>query len=317
MSASSMQYDVASLGITVGDVRVRPVDRMPERGQMVPADEMGLHLGGLAAATAATIGRLGGRVCMLGAVGTDVIGEFALDELRRAGVDVDGVKRVATAMTSVTVVVISSDGERSFIHHPGANDEFTERDVDFDRIASSRVFHYGGPFLMKQYDGAPAARVLERARAAGAVTSMDTAWDGSGRWMSVVEPLLSHVDIIFSSIEEARQITGKTDPADIADAYLSYGVGTAVIKLGADGCYLEDNAGVELRVPAHDVTVVDTTGAGDAFVGGYLYGLTRGWNTEETVRFANAVGGLTCARLGGAASIESAEQVREFMQKGR
>jgi len=314
VNASAEKYDVASLGITVGDIRARPVDRMPERGRTVLAEDMELHLGGLAAVTGATVARLGGRVCMLGAVGQDVIGDFALAELRSAGVDTGGVKRVSTAMTSVTMVLISSDGERSFIHYRGANNEFTESDVDFDLIASSRVFHHGGPFLMKKYDGVPAARMLERAQSAGCVTSVDTAWDSSGRWMELLGPSLKHVDFFFSSIDEAREIIGKHDPADMADVCIECGVKTAVIKMGPDGCYLKDRSGTELRMPAHNVPVVDTTGAGDAFVGGFLYGFTRGWDTEETLRFANAVGGLTCMRLGGAAAIGSVELVHAFMQ---
>jgi sugar/nucleoside kinase (ribokinase family) len=308
-------YDVASLGMIVADIRARPVDRFPERGGVVAVDSMDLRLGGLAAVTATTLSRLGGRACMLGAVGDDAFGEFAMNEFESVGVETGGVRRFTTCATSTTMALVSSDGERSFIHCQGANGVFSDNDVDFGRIESSKMLHFGGTFLMASLDGPPVAAILARALTAGVITSVDTAWDSDGRWMKVVEPLLPCTDILFSSIDEARHITGKSEHSDIADVYLAGGAGLVVIKMGSDGCYLKGVDGVEYMVYAHPVTVIDTTGAGDAFVGGFLYALTRNWDRETALRFANAVGALTCSRPGGAASIRSADEVLAFMEK--
>ncbi len=117
----------------------------------------------------------------------------------------------------------------------------------------------------------------------------------------------------MSSIEEARHYTGKDSPEDIADFYLSFGAETAMIKLGADGIFLK-NAETAHMIPAHDVDVVDTTGAGDAACGAFLYGYLAGWDLLRCGRLANAVGALTVQTMGGAESIESLEETLSFME---
>ena len=311
------EFDVASLGIIVADVLARPVDAMPERGRVVMVEDLAVHLGGLAAATARVLAKLGGKVALIGKIGTDVFGDFVLDVLRGSGVDTAGVKRDAAANTSVTLVVVSSDGERSFFHYTGANGTVREEDVDFDIVRQARILHYGGTFLMEQLDGEPIARVLESARSLGKVTSLDTSWDGTGRWLELIEPSLGYLDIIHASLEEARAIAGVDDPEEIARFLQSYGIKTVVIKMGAEGCYIrgEDEAH---RIEGLDVDVVDTTGAGDAFVAGFLYGLSNDWNLLECGRFANAVGALTVTKMGGSEAVESYEATVAFMKgKGK
>ena len=298
----------------MADVIARPVDTMPEPGKVVLVEDTAVHLGGLAAATSRVLAKLGGKVALIGKVGADGFGDFVLGILRGSGVNTAGVKRDAQAKTSVTLVTVSTDGERSFLHYPGANDTVREDDVDFDIIERACILHFGGPFLMKQLDGEPIARVFERARSLGKVTSMDTAWDGMGRWLGLIEPSLEHLDIIHASLEEARAITGKDDPEEIAQFLESYGIKTVVIKMGADGCYVKGENEVH-RIEGLHVDVVDTTGAGDAFVGGFLYGVSNKWSLLECGRFANAVGALTVTEMGGSEAVESYEATVAFMEE--
>ena len=308
-----MEFDVASLGIIVADVIARPVDTMPEPGKVVLVKDTAVHLGGLAAATSRVIAKLGGNVALIGKVGTDRFGDFVLDILRGSGVNTAGVKRDAETKTSVTLVAVSTDGERSFLHYAGASGTVWEDDVDFDIVRKARILHYGGTFLMEQLDGEPMVRVFERARSLGKVTSLDTAWDGKGRWLKLIEPYLGYLDIIHASLEEARAITGADEPEDIAEFLQSYGIKTVVIKMGADGCYIrgEDEAH---RIEGLEVDVVDTTGAGDAFVGGFLYGVSKDWSLLECGQFANAVGALTVTKMGGSEAVESYEATMAFMK---
>jgi len=223
------------------------------------------------------------------------------------------VKRDEAVCSSATVVLIDSAGERTFMHHVGANAATCEEDMDFDLIGRARVFHWGGPAITPRLDGAPMGRVFERAQALGVTTSMDTCYDGKDVWLPLIEPSLPHLDLVFSSFEEACGYTGRTTPEDIADFYLSYGVKIAVIKLGGEGVYVK-SAAQECRLPAHRVEVVDTTGAGDACCGGFLYGWVQGWDLERCARLANAVGGLTVQRMGGAEAITGLDQVLTFME---
>ncbi|HPU96651.1 MAG TPA: carbohydrate kinase family protein, partial [Candidatus Hydrogenedentes bacterium] len=241
-------------------------------------------------------------------------GNFLLDTMSRSGVDISGVKRTTACNSSATVVLISADGERTFLHHMGTNAETSEEDIDFQVVAQSRVLHWGGPAITPKLDGEPMGRVFRRARELGVITSMDTCYDGRGIWGPLIEPSLPHLDLVFTSLEEARHYTGQYEVEDIADYFLKHGAQAAVVKLGGDGIFAKDAGGKRVKLPAHRVVVVDTTGAGDAACGGFLYGWTHGWTLESCTRLANAVGGLTVQKMGGAEAVASLEQVQAFME---
>ncbi len=309
-----MGYDLVTVGVVCADVMVRPVDTIPPRGTLGLVPMLNMHLGGLAGVTAIVCSRLGGKSAFVGRLGRDSFGDFLLAKLNENNVNTTSVHRVDTCNSSATVVLISEDGERTFLHHMGTNAETSEDDIDFDVVRDAKVLHWGGPAITPKLDGAPMGRAFEKARALGVKTSMDTCYDGKGVWLPLIEPSLPHLDIVFSSYEEACNYTGCREVEAIADFYLSYGVEIAVIKLGAGGIFVKGQGQI-LRLPAHNVPrVVDTTGAGDAACGAFLYGYTHGWDLERCGRLANAVGGLTVQRMGGAEAVESLETTVAFME---
>ncbi len=307
--------DLITVGVVCADVMVRPVEALPRRGALAVVPTLEMHVGGLAGVTAMVFSQLGGDSAFVGRLGKDSFGDYLLSAMQSAGVDTSAVRRDPDCHSSATVVLISEDGERTFLHHLGTNALTCEADLDFCAIAQSKVLHWGGPAITPMLDGAPMGRVFEQARALGVKTSMDTCYDGKGVWLPLIEPSLPHLDIVFSSIEEARCYTGKESPEDIADFYRAYGVETVVVKMGADGLFVK-NAREQHFIPAHHVKVIDTTGAGDASCGGFLYGYLNGWSLERCGRLANAVGGLTVQRMGGAEAIESLEATLAFMESG-
>lgn len=310
-----MPVDVVTVGVVCADVMVRPVEELPPRGTLALTPQLEMHLGGLAAVTAVVMQQLGGTSAFVGRLGNDGFGDFILGALQGAGVNTDGVKRVDDCHSSATVVLISGDGERTFLHHLGTTAQTCEADLDFTVISGARILHWGGPAITPMLDGEPMGRIFKKARELGVKTSMDTCYDGKGVWLSLIEPSLPHLDIVFSSLEEARHYTGKQDPESIADFYRSYGVETVVVKLGAEGLFVK-NADEQHHIPAHRVNVVDTTGAGDAACGGFLYAYLAGWDLKRCGQLANAVGGLTVQRMGGAEAIRSLKDTLQFMEGG-
>ena len=208
--------DVTCLGILVADVVGKPVDEIPTRGKLTLVDTMELHTGGCASNTGTALARIGVDTAIIGKVGSDGFGDFVINSLSKHGADCTGIVRDDAVATSATMVMVHGDGERSFIHYLGANATLTEDDIDLDMVGRGRILHVAGSFLMPAFDGEPTARVLKKAREMGVVTTLDTCWDSRGNWMKLLEPCLEYVDYAVPSIEEARMVTGREKPAEVA-----------------------------------------------------------------------------------------------------
>ena len=298
---------VCCLGILVADVVGKTIESFPPKGTLAAVERIELHVGGCAANTGLALAKLGIETSLLGKIGDDGFGQFLAGTLERYGVNTRGLIRDAVEATSATMVAVDGVGERTFLHYPGANAVYTAADVFWPEIEAAPIFHVAGPFLMPRYMGADNAAVLKQAKALGKTTTLDTVWDTTGRWMSVLAPCLPYLDYLLPSWEEARLLTGRETPEDIAQVFLDGGVGIVGLKLGAAGAYLRTAAGDELRVPPFSVEAVDALGAGDCWAAGFLCGLTRGWDLEKTARFANAAGACAVQSLGATTGLRSFE----------
>jgi sugar/nucleoside kinase (ribokinase family) len=299
--------DVVCLGILVADVIARRVDDLPVRGSLGLVDEISLRGGGCALNTASVLARFGLPASVVGKVGADPLGDFVLGLLDERGIERLGVLRDPEAPTSVTVVLVDSGGERTFLHLPGANGCLRLDELDEDVLFSGRALHLAGALVMPELDGEPAAAVLKRAKERGLTTSLDTVWDATGRWERLL-PSLPFVDVFVPSLAEAAEVSGE-QKAPAAAAWLrERGVGTVALKLGRDGCYI---AGEEFEgfVAASAVDAVDSTGAGDAFAAGFLYGHLAGWPLDRTAAFANAAGALATTAVGAVDGVTGLDEV--------
>jgi sugar/nucleoside kinase (ribokinase family) len=154
---------------------------------------------------------------------------------------------------------------------------------------------------------------LRRARAAGLTTSLDTGWDVRGRWIEDVAACLPLLDLLFMNQDEARMLTGEPDPEQAARRMQSLGATDVVIKLGGQGCavFTHDSAS---RYRAYEIEAVDTTGAGDCFVAGFLAALQEGKSYGEAAYFANAIGAMSVQSLGAATGIRSRAAVEMWLR---
>ena len=359
--------DVLSLGIFVVDVLGRPIDRFPDKGKLALFDELEIHSGGCANNTAIALARLGISVGAMGKIGNDAFGNLILQTLTENGVDTTGMVTAenpqgtgpratspghtiardrpprygmtgpratsrgnqGTVGTSFTFVAVASDGERSFCHYLGANGEFTEAELNWDIIKTAKILHIGGALVMPKFDGEPMANILRKAKALGITTSLDTAWDATGKWLETLEPCLPYVDIFLPSLEEARHlVTSKSPPLqEIAQFFRDYGIHTVAIKMGTQGSYvcrgpvggtsLSRHPAEEIFVPAYPVNVVDTTGAGDAYVAGFLAGTVMGWDLKATAELASATGAACVTAIGTTAGIQNLEETLKIKNEWR
>ena len=298
-------------GNLVADLLVRPVDRM-EWGTTTLVDAIEQHLGGNGSNTSYTLGRLGVPVRVLGMVGRDPFGEYVLGELGAVGVDTGAIRR-SLAPTAATVGLVNSAGERLFLHRLGASEEvdFTPEEMAREFAGGASHYHLASPFGLPRIR-ARQPEILRQAREAGLTTSIDTHWDSAGRWLADLAPCLPFTGILFINADEARALAGTAEPEGAARILRAHGARAVVVKLGGRGCAVFREEG-GFASPAFHVPVVDTTGAGDCFVGGFLAALQRGRSWRDAARMGNAAGALSIRRLGAVEGLLSWEETERWI----
>jgi sugar/nucleoside kinase (ribokinase family) len=312
-SGSEQRAEVLCAGIVVADAIASPVDAAPERGVLTLVDSVQLATGGCALSTASALARLGVSTALSGCVGRDLLGEVLRGEAAGRGLDTESL-RSCDALTSASVVLDASDGERTFLHNPGASGELTAEDVEgaLERTRP-RWLHVGGALVLPGLDGEPLAAVLQDARAKGIVTSLDPVHDATGRW-DRLHPALPHLDMICPNLTEARGISGEDSPEACAGWLLERGVERVAITMGRDGAFAMDATGAS-HVPSFEVDAHDETGAGDASAAGLVYGLLRDLPLRRAVRLGNAAGALSTRGMGASSTLPDLAEALELAER--
>jgi sugar/nucleoside kinase (ribokinase family) len=181
------------VGILVADIIGRPIDAVPARGALQLVPSITPHIGGCAANTGIGLQILGVETRVVGKVGRDGFGAFVQGELQRHGVTSHIIEDNITP-TSSTMVLVSSDAERTFLHCTGANATFTFADFNTDWLSEAELLHIAGHGLMPGFDGAPCADLLRQARERGLKTSLDTAGVPDAKWRENLEKCLPYLD---------------------------------------------------------------------------------------------------------------------------
>lgn len=308
-------------GSIVADVQAKPLTQFLPADQVAIVDDIELIAGGNGANAAACLARVGVPSAVIGRIGSDFFGQFLRHALTEAGIDTQLMYTDRNAKTAATVAAIDQEGRRRCAHTPGATANFTAQDFDWAAIEQNLALrqshepvflHFGSVFLMPGFDGHATAAVLQKARQLGMQTTLDVCWDASGRWAAELLPALPYCDFIFPNEAEARALTGRQQPGEMVQWFLDHGVKTAVVKLGPEGCLVK-SATETVRIPGFVVDVVDATGAGDAFAGGFLAGQVWGWDLERTARFACALAAISVTNFGVTTALHSKEQVLALM----
>lgn len=300
--------EVVCAGVMVADVLVQGADESVFKRDITRVPAIRITTGGDALNQAINLSAMGVNVEVLGKVGVDSVGEILLDQARRQGVEVGRMARTADLPTSITVVLIAEDGKRCFIGSgKGTNSSLCLEDFDLSALQGARILSLGSLYGSISLDGAVAASVLKAAKQNGCVTVVDM-MHGDRFPYSNAKLALPYVDYFLPNEEEARLLTGCTQPDDMAEKLLSAGVGCVVIKQGAKGCLLK-NKELRMQIPAFPANVVDTTGAGDAMVAGFITGLLDGCTMEQSVQRGCAAGSIATEHLGATGALVSKEQV--------
>jgi sugar/nucleoside kinase (ribokinase family) len=303
---------VLCCGSIVLDILVRPVEEF-HWGTTAWVDSIEQNLGGNGANTSYTLGMLGVRARLLGMVGRDAFGEQALSILQSGNVDLTFVGR-SEAPTTASICPVNAQGNRLFLQRLGSSVEVFPEPIEFTSALLDGMshFHMANLFALPNMRSR-AWESMARARQAGLTTSLDTGWDARGRWLEDIAPCLPYADLLFLNQDEARMLSGSADPDQAARRMRDLGAHDVVIKLGAGGCAVFTADGAT-RFPGFEVEAVDTTGAGDCFVGGFLTALSEGGAYPDAARFANAAGALSVQKLGAINGIPTRAETEAWLR---
>ena len=285
--------------LVVGEINVDLVlqgaHAFPIPGKEVLVDDVVMTLGSASAICAMGLARLRTPVAFLGKVGTDPWGDFCLDVMREAGIDVSRVAGDAKLKTGVTVS-ITSPHDRALVSYLGSIRALRADDVPSSAFEGFDHLHVSSYFLQEGLR--PGLRGLfARAHAAGLTTSLDPGFDPSERWEADIVSTLAETDLFFPNEVELTAITRRGNIAE-ALRQLENGRTRVIAKLGPEGCMTLEH-GRPLAVPAFRVDPVDTTGAGDSFDAGFLHAWLRGLPIRDALRWGAACGSLSTRGLGG------------------
>ena len=283
--------------------------------------------GGAPANVAAAVGRLGGDVLFFSAVGDDAFGHFLVKEIMQYGVDVSHIQYTATP-TTLAFVSLANDGERDFIFNRGADAELVLSPEQQTLIDKDTVLHLGaatalldGP-LFNTYTA-----VARQASLQGNIISFDPnyradLWPGQAHeFVARCQPFLDVAHMVKVSEEELTLLTGQADYVIGAAALLKHGVQLVFVTLGSQGCFVA-TPDTHFIVPAYKIDALDSTGAGDAFIGTMLQQIASVGHlpcepaaVTDMVRYASKVSAIVCTKMGAMNAIPTPQEVEKFVFK--
>jgi sugar/nucleoside kinase (ribokinase family) len=309
--------DILCVGLMVCDIIIKPVDASVFTRDSSRIGSMKIASGGDAFNTAVNLKKLGFDIGIVGKVGTDVLGRYLIGEAEKYGIRTDGIVKTETVPTSACIVMVNGSGERHFAYSGEANDLLCLGDIDLNLLSNSKIVHLGSAMALEKLDGGGIAQLFKKAKLAGAMTSMDVTWDSSGKWLEKIDEALYVTDIFMPSFGEAKMISHKESMEEIEAFFSRYGIKVLAVKLGNEGCFVTDFRERHRISTFNNVEVADTTGAGDAFVSGFLAGTVRNMGLYDRGVLGNAVASECVSQIGATAGTKSWEETMEFIAQNR
>ncbi len=288
--------DVIALGDVNVDIIAR-VARFPSKGEDALAQSTQFHCGGSAANASIALARLGLRVALIARIGQDPWAAVAFRSLEQAGVLLDCLQVDPDVMTGLMYILVTPDGERTILGDRGANALTLPEPTQEQTIRHARLLHLSGYAFLTEPQRSTALRAAELARLHGLTISLDPGLAISQDAVDQMRPLLPTVELLLPTVAEARALTGSTNPEDCAQALLELGVGTVALKLGRGGCLIATREHA-IQMPAFDVAVRDSTGAGDSFAAGIIAAFLGGLDWTSAAALGNALGAATASQMG-------------------
>lgn len=281
--------------------------------------------GGAVCNVLSAMARQGDATAFIGKIGKDMHGQFLKQSIESVGIDTSGLVEADDVFTTLAFVELSETGERSFsfARKPGADTCLAASELNEELLKHTRILHVGSLSLTNEPARSATIHAIRIAKAAGAVISYDPnyrapLWDSVQTAKQQMRSLLPYVDIMKLSDEETALLTDREDPTEALMFLYDAGITCAAVTMGPKGALVMLRGETAVADP-HNCVRVDSTGAGDAFWGGFLHGLLQSGKEIGTLtlddaasfaHLANVVAAICCERRGALLSMPTAEEVR-------
>lgn len=294
--------DVVVFGNVTLDVICLTVNDVP-RYESLLFDNVAVMPGGCGSNVAIGLGTLGISTGLICCVGDDAPGRILKDYWEKAGIQLEYIRTVENKTTAVSIGLVDSDAQPRFIHTPGANALLSSDDLNISGLIHKgvKVIHIGGYFVLPGVTDDRFPKLLAEARKNGIITTLDVVRsvrmaDPSSLWRC-----MPHLDIFLCNQVESKRLT-EIEDIESASKYLrEKGAKSVIIKLGSRGCWVDSDEFIGI-IPAPEVEVVDTTGAGDAFAAGMIASIVKGKNIHEACVEGNMAGAKMVTSIGAVGS---------------
>jgi len=322
---ATRDFDIVVVGELNGDLLLRG-DVTPVFGQVEKLiDDATLTLGSSSGIFACGAASLGLRVAFIGKVGDDVFGRFLKSELNAKGIDTTGLVMDPAIKTGLTVIFShgttkgGSSGagsgagdDRALLTYPGSIAALRFAEVDQALLARARHLHMGSYFMLTELrPDVPA--FFDLAHRLGLTVSIDTNYDPTEQWDGGLAEALKRADVFLPNETELCAVARLADPAAALES-MAGSVPTVAVKLGARGGLAQRGEERAQAAPL-PVKVIDTTGAGDTFDGGFLYGYLAGWPLGRALRLACVCGSLSTRTTGGTTGQPSLAEALTYLNE--
>ena len=298
--------EVACLGDVNLDILMY-MSKLPKLGSESLASRLELRPGGAAANVAVALSRLGVHVGFVGTIGADVVGRVVKEDLEVEGVDTGLLQVVEGDYTGLAIIVVT-EGERTMLGYRGANRKLQPEFVNPKYFENTRLLFISGYSLLEEPQKSATLKALNIARRQGSLIAVDISEPLAVMGIGKVYELLGRIDYAFMNEREAKLLAGG-DTRELTRRLAE----VAVVKKGGAGAELFHSK-LHAEAPAFKIEVVDTTGAGDAFDAGFIYGVLRGLKMNECLFLANAVAAWKC-RGRGSRHLPTLEELKRFLRE--
>ncbi len=290
------------------------VDRLYKANRIAHEDEESFvtthddSCGGSAANAMVGLSRLGCKVGFIGKVGGDKEADLLIGDFAKEGVDTTGVVRAAYNESGVVMGFVDEQGQRALYIHSGANDSLALEEINREYVSQTRFLHLSSFVGEKSFQ---TQKDLLRILPENVKVSFDPGALYAKRGLEQLKPILEKSYVVMPNAIELSLITGEKNYQRGALALVSLGVHVVAVKLGANGCFVTDGQ-ESLHIEAFKVPVVDTTGAGDAFCAGFLYGLLKNKGLLECGRLGNFVASRSVMKMGARTNLPYAKDLKDL-----